>query len=181
MKNDCLNIFERIEKQRIEVVSELDSLSDEQLHFNPEPESWNLLQVAFHVMTAERLSVISIKRKVKSQKDVSKSGFKSTFRMIVLKFALKSSLKFKAPRGTDATGKNPDYDKLKADWKTVRTDLKELIYSLDESTMRGEVFNHPRVGMINMKQTLEFMETHLAHHIRQMHGIKNQPSFPSGG
>ncbi|WP_234567247.1 DinB family protein [Rhodohalobacter sp. 614A] len=181
MRNDCLKIFEKIEAQRHKMVALLDSLSDDQLHFSSEPGKWNPLQIAFHVMTAERLSVISIKRKVNSQKDFSKSGFKSAFRMIVLKLALNSSLKFKAPKRTDATGINPDYDKLKADWKSVRADLKELIHSLDESTMKSEIFNHPRVGMINMKQTLEFMETHLAHHIRQMQGIMNHPSFPSGG
>ena len=178
MKEKCLTIFEKLEKKRLDIFSELDTLSDEQLHFKIHPEKWNILQVGFHLMTAEKLSVIYMKRKTHSEEELQKAGFKSWLRLVTLKIAFHLPFKYTAPKQTDATGKDPDYENLKSDWEKVRTQLKSLIENLDETTLKSEILKHPRVGMINMKQTLEFMELHLEHHQKQIDGIIGHSSFP---
>lgn len=179
-KNQCLEIFDRLEKQHKQVFARLDTLSEEQLHFNPAPEKWNILQVIFHVMTGERLSVLYIKRKTGSGKEIPKSGLRAKIRLFLVKLAFLSPFKFKAPEMTDATGKDPEYEKLKSDWQKIREDLKTLIEELDDKTLKSELFKHPRVGMMNMKQALEFMRTHSVHHAKQIRHLMNQPYFPGG-
>ncbi|MDX1642260.1 MAG: DinB family protein [Balneolaceae bacterium] len=179
-RNQCFEIFNRLEDQRSEIFARLDTLTDEQLHHSLDPDKWNLLQIVLHVMTGEKLSVIYIKRKTGSNNDIPKSGILAKMRLFLLKVAFMSPFKFKAPKLTDATGKDPDYEKLKSDWKIVREDLKSLIKELDENTLKSELFKHPRVGMLNMKQTLEFMRTHLDHHYNQIIRIVNHPEFPDG-
>lgn len=177
-KKQCLEVFEKLEKQRSEIFEELDSLNDEQRHFSISPEKWNPLQVMIHLVTAEKLSVIYMKRKVNSDEKFQDSGFKSWLRLMTLKLAFNLPFKYTAPKRTDATGKDPDYESLKTDWKKVRSELKALIENLDEKTLKSEILKHPRVGMINMKQALDFMEIHIAHHQKQIAGIISDSSFP---
>ncbi len=177
-KQKCLDIFEKMEDQLAEIFADLDSLNDEQRHYSIDPKKWNSLQVALHLMTSEKLSLIYMKRKANSNEQLETSGFLSRLRMLVLKIAFSLPFKYTAPRITDSTGKDPEYDKLKSDWRTVRSELKSLIKDLDEETLRSEILKHPRVGMINMKQALDFMLTHIIHHKKQIKGIINHPSFP---
>lgn len=173
-----LNIFYRLEKQRAELFAELDPLNDEQRNFSIAPEKWNSVQVVLHLMTSEKLSLIYMKRMANSDENLPTSGFLSKLRLQALKLAFNLPFKYKAPRLTDATGKEPEYKKLKSDWNTVRSELRSLIKTLDDKTLKSEILKHPRVGMINMKQALDFMETHIAHHKKQIRGIINHPSFP---
>lgn len=179
-KNQCLEIFNRIEKQRNEILARLDPLTDRQLHYSLGPDKWNPLQIVFHLMTGEKLSVIYIKRKTGSDSKIPKSGILSKFHLFLLRLAFISPFKFKAPKLTDATNKGPDYEKLKSDWQNVREELKSLIEELENDTLKSKLFKHPRVGMLNMKQALEFMRTHLAHHKKQIVQIMNHPEFPAG-
>lgn len=177
----CLKTFDRIEKQRKEIFSKLDALTHEQLHYSPRAEKWNLLQIVLHLMTSEKLSVIYIKRRADSKEEVTKSGLMSKFRSFALKVGLTLPIKFTAPKMTDATGKEPDYKELKSDWQKVRSELDSLIKKLEVSTLKSEIFKHPVVGEMNMKQALEFMETHTAHHRKQIQQIMNDSSFPKRG
>jgi len=170
--------LDRIESDRINLFSELDKLSQEQLHFRKAPDKWNILQILDHLMTSEKLSVVYIKRKTSSGKSIERSGFRSRFRIFALKLAFILPIKYKAPKISDSTGKNPDYKELKSEWEEVRSDLKELIQKLDEKTLKSEIFKHPRVGLLNMEQTLEFLETHFTHHKKQFFDLINHPSFP---
>lgn len=177
-KNQCLKIFGRIEKQRKGIFLKIDALTDEQLHFSPKAEQWNLLQIVLHLVTSEKLSVIYMKIKANSDKEIPMSGLASKLRSLALKVGLMLPVKFTAPKMTDATGKDPDYHKLKSDWQKIRSELKSLIENLDDSTLESELFKHPVVGKLNMKQALKFMEMHTAHHRKQIQRLKSDASFP---
>lgn len=174
-----LTIFDSLEKQRCAIFADLDALSETQLHFSSNPARWNLLQVVLHLMTSEKLSVIYIKRKTGSGKSIPASRLLSAFRLLALNIALKLPVKYKAPKMADTTGKEPDYEKLKSEWKEVRSVLKKLIETLDDETLKSELFKHPVAGEMNMKQALKFMEIHSAHHQKQIHNILNHSLFPS--
>ncbi|MGF1670459.1 MAG: hypothetical protein ACFCU6_08425 [Balneolaceae bacterium] len=40
------------------------------------------------------------------------------------------------------------------------------------------VYKHPRAGFLNIKQALEFMESHIAHHQKQIDRIMKHAAFP---
>lgn len=170
-KDKLINQFDQIESAREDLFTDLDLLSQEQLHFRRSPGKWTILQILDHIMTSEKLSVVYIKRKTSSGKSIERSGLRSRFRIFTLKLALNLPLKYKAPKISDSTGKNPDYKELKTEWLEVRSELKELILTLDESTLMSQIFKHPIVGLLNMKQTLEFFEIHFVHHRKQIEEI----------
>lgn len=179
LKDELINQLDRVEFDRKNLCSDLDSLTISQLQFQKGAEKWNILQILDHVMTSEKLTVLYIKRKTGSAENIVNSGFRSKFRIFALKLAFILPFKYKAPKMSDSTGKNPNYEDLKSEWQEVRDNLKELIQKMDESTLKSEIFKHPIVGMLNMKQTLEFFEIHFNHHRKQINDLKDHPSFPA--
>jgi hypothetical protein len=177
-KEKLIGQLDRMESDRKDLFTKLDNLSEKQFHFRKDPEKRNILQIPDHLKTSEKLSVLYIKRKTGSGNKTAKSGFLSKFRLLSLKLAFILPIKFKAPKITDATGKDPDYKKLKSDWNEIRNDLKKLIQNLDESTLKSEIFKHTRVGMLNMEQAFEFIDTHFKHHQKQIFDLMAHSSFP---
>lgn len=177
-KKQCLDIFNSLENQRDNIFAELDLLTNEQRQFSPGPGKWNCLQILLHLKTAEKFSVIYMKKKTSSGGELPSAGFMSWLRLLALKIAFRIPYKFKAPTFIDTTGKEPEYETLKSDWNNIRIDLRGLIKNLDERILRGEIFKQPTVGRMNMKHALEFMQSHTAHHRQQIFRILNHRSFP---
>ena len=178
LKQKTLSVFTRIEEQRSEINSLYDSLSPVQLQFNPEPGEWNLLQVMRHLVTAEKQSMILIQRKLSKHQNISKTGLGAFFRHLILKIALILPLKFRAPKIAEVSENYPDYESMVSEWAEVRSDMKELISNLDGEVLSKALYIHPRAGALNIKQALEFVETHISHHQKQMKRIMAAPDFP---
>lgn len=179
MKEKTLNKFNRLENQREKLINSYNSLSEKQLRFKPGSDEWNLLQVMRHLVTSEKQSLIYIQRKVARHEDVPKAGFDSTFRHVLLKIALLLPIKFKAPKIAEVKENYPDFESMKSEWDSVRDEMKYLIENSDDNILAKALYRHPRAGMLNIKQAIEFMETHISHHLKQIQRIKNHPSFPA--
>lgn len=179
MKRKTEKAFKRLEKQRLNLLSIYRSLSDEQLRFNPGPESWNLLQVMRHLVTAEKLSLIYIQRKISRPEKTPKAGVGSRFRSLLLKLALFLPIKFKAPKIAEVEEAYPDFNEMVLEWDEVRNEYQEIISINDAEILSKALYRHPRAGLLNIKQAIEFMEDHVAHHKKQVERIMNHHSFPA--
>lgn len=178
MKLKMTCTFLKLETQRNKFTELYNSLTIEQLRFKPEPESWNLLQVMGHIVKSERLTLAYIQRKVRSNDDIPKAGFDSWFRYLVLQIAFYLPFKFKAPKIAQVDEEYPDFELMKTEWDQLRSGFKELIETTDSEILVKAVFRHPRAGMLNMKQALEFLGVHISHHQKQVERIRSHPSFP---
>lgn len=178
MKEKITRAYLKLETQKREVISLYDSLSEEQRAFNPEPDAWNLLQVLRHIVTSERLSLAYIQRKISSSSNVPKAGFDSWVRSVLLKLALYLPIKFKAPKVAQVNEVHPDYESMKTEWDQVRYGFRDLIDSNDADMLEKAIYRHPRAGMLNMLQAVEFMNIHISHHFKQMERIRSHAAFP---
>lgn len=178
MKRKTEKAFNRLEKQRMNLLSHYRSLSDEQLCFNPGSDSWNLLQVMRHLVTAEKQSLIYIQRKISHPGIAPKAGAGSRFRSLLLKLALLLPIKFKAPKIADVEEAYPDFNEMVLEWDEVRNEYQQIISNNNAEILSKALYRHPRAGMLNIKQAIEFMEDHVAHHNKQVERIRNHPKFP---
>lgn len=179
MKEKTLSVFTRLENQRRDIIKLYDTLSAKQLQFNPGLNEWNLLQVMRHLITAEKQSLIYIKRKIARHEDAPKTGLDSLLRHTLLKIALLLPIKFKAPKIAEVKEDYPDFEEMKSEWESIRNEMKNLIKESDDDILAKALYRHPRAGMLNIKQAIEFIKTHTAHHQKQISRIKNHPSFPA--
>jgi hypothetical protein len=179
MKDITTDIFNRLEIQREAFYELYGSFSQRQLTLKPGPDSWNLVQVMRHLITAEKLSLIYIKRKISGHSGhLQGAGVGSTLRFLILKLAFMLPFKYQAPKIAQVHEENPDFNSMCNEWDIVRKEYFELIETCDRATLAKAVYRHPRAGLLNMKQALEFMEIHVAHHLKQIERIQNHPDFP---
>jgi len=178
LKNKTQSTFRRIEKQREEIITLYDNHSPEQLRFNPGPGEWNMLQVMRHLVTAEKQSLLLIRRNIGRIERISTAGAGAKIRHLILRAALFLPIKFKAPKVADVTEDYPDYTGMKKEWVELREEIRQLIDNGDEELFTKAIYRHPRAGDLNLKQSLEFFEMHIAHHRKQMDRIRNNAEFP---
>ena len=180
MKKKSIDLFNQLEEQRAKLVELYNSMSPGQRAFNPQPDAWNLLQVMRHIVTAEKQSMILIKRRIGLNKKLAKTGMAATLRYLVLKIAMILPIKFKAPKIAEVHEEYPDFESMKQEWQEVRSEMKKILDETGEEQLESTVYIHPRAGLLNMNQALGFMTNHITHHLKQIRRIQNHPSFPSG-
>ena len=168
MKQKTLAVFNQIDAQKSDILLLYDSLSPGKLQFKPGPDQWNLLQVLQHLITAEQQSLAYIQRKLKAHENIPKAGLGSSARHMLLKIALYLPIKFKAPKIADVHEENPDFEQMKSEWAGIRSELQTLLENSDSKMLAKALYRHPRAGMLNLKQALEFFESHIAHHQKQI-------------
>jgi len=171
--------LDELETLRKEVVSQYDAYTSDQLTFQVNPQQWSLLQVLDHIVTAEKMSAIYIKRHLNGKKYPPAPGFKEKFRYGMLKLAFKLPFKYTAPDIVDSTGKSPDLATLQENWKTIRSELLGIVESTDKELLELGVYKHPRAGLLNMEQALDFMALHIRHHQKQIDRITSHETFPA--
>lgn len=174
--------YRKIEKQHKSLIKQLDKLSQEQLEFKPDTDSWSILQVCWHLIVAEQNSLVYMRKKVKGLDNLKKAGFMAKFRLLVLNTLVSTKLKFKAPAivalDENATA-NLKYEDVKSKWLEVREDLRYFADKLDHKASEKLIFKHPILGMFNIYQAFSFMSTHVQHHLYQVERIKSSKGFPS--
>ncbi|MFO7799093.1 DinB family protein [Rhodohalobacter sp.] len=178
MKDRTISAYNELEKQREDFLNLYRQQNREQLRFKSETESWNMLQVMRHLVTAESLSLVYIKRKLRDAENIPKVGVKAKLRAFLLKMALALPIKFKAPKIAEVKEDYPDFDSTIEEWNSVREELKELLLNADEEIFSKTIYKHPRAGYLTLKQTVNFMEDHIGHHQKQVDRIMHHPQFP---
>ena len=179
MKQKTLQAFDRLEKQRQEIQAFCKEFSDEQLRFKPETDSWSMLQVLRHLVTAESQSVKLIKRKMSRADELPNVNMQARGRALLLKIALALPLKFKAPKIAEVQEEAPDFEKLLNEWTQVRNDFHALLSETGDENYAKTVYQHPRAGYLTLKQAIEFMEDHIRHHQKQIERIRRDKNFPA--
>jgi len=179
MSEDHIARLKELETLRKDIISRYDVYTTDQLTFKPDPDHWNLLQVLDHIVTSEKMSAIYIKRQLNGKKYPPAPGMKSSIRYGLLKTAFKLPFRYKAPSIVDPTGKNPDLNQLQESWKTIRQEFHTIIESTDEELLDLGVYKHPRAGLLNMEQALDFMIIHIRHHQKQIERITADEKFPA--
>ena len=103
----------------------------------------------------------------------------SSFRYGILKAAFKLPFRYKSPSIVDSTDKSPDHNSLQESWNIIRQEFRTIIENTDEELLDLGIYKHPRTGVMNMEQTLDFMITHIRHHQKQMNRITGNEKFPA--
>ena len=124
------------------------------------------------------------KKKDKSGRKIGKGGdvgeglrktsLLTAIRSRVLRLALRLPfLRFKAPKYLAALTPEtvPPVAELRTEWERVRRQLEQTLNEFPSQLLNRDIFKHPRSGMLNIYQTLDFMLDHVLHHQKQLERI----------
>lgn len=171
MSSALLTKYNSLEKERQLLFTELNKKSAEELNFKPHPSSWSIIQAVHHVMNAEKLAVDYMSKKIKGINSSPKTGLSAKLRFFLLKLALQTSIKFKAPKVLADPPANEPLQNIISQWNESRQKLKGLLENFPPEHENKEVFKNLVAGKLNIHQALGWMDDHFSHHLVQIERI----------
>lgn len=164
-----LKLFDDLERDRLALYAQLETLTETVLTAEPAPQKWNVAQVITHLAIAEEgaLAYLRKKRDLGAHKPVS---FSSRWRMAALRAALNLPLKYKAPVIV-ATVPVTTYSEAMTRWTSVRNAMRSTYGSIPDNELGHDLFKHPMAGKFDLIQSVKFMHDHMRHHEKQIERI----------
>jgi uncharacterized damage-inducible protein DinB len=166
-------LFERLEKQRINLLLQLETYPNEKLNLPAANNKWSVNQIIEHLILAEEISIKSIQAKVLTAKHFEPTGLRTAVRKLLLRIFLRSPLKFTAPALVSNPHSTTEIADLKTKWDTVRIQLKELLEWLPEHVLTKCIYKHPVAGKMSIYGGLDFMYEHVRRHRLQIFKVLN--------
>jgi uncharacterized damage-inducible protein DinB len=161
-------IFDSLETQRNQLFISLNSLTVEKLNQQP-TNGWSINQVIAHLIAAERLSVLYLRKKIQAINEVENTGLIEELKMIVIILSQRLPFKFKAPKTVvENTKSSTSLHQLEQEWNAVRNELKIVLEKFNDDQIKRKIFKHVVAGKLNIQQTLIFFREHIIHHQKQI-------------
>lgn len=152
--------------------AKLSSYPDEIFQRSPPINGWSYSEVYSHIFDSSLLSLIALENSAKGKGEDKPTHF--VVKLILLLGSLPPAKKYKVPKRLA--------DRVKKISKTEAMDFilefeKTLVdaYPLVANANEKCKTKHPRLGYLNAKQWLRFIEIHLKHHLKQL--VRIEKSF----
>lgn len=170
MKEKILAANKRYTNQVDALLNELAPLGDDLLNRTPADGGWSAMQTLHHLILVEENSLAYIHKKLSFNPELPKSGLGAWFKMWLLRITLRSPIKFKAPKSASAE-RIPEYATFadtRAQWHKIRAEWTAFFENMPIELEDKAVYRHPRVGLINWLQMLDFIQAHFERHRLQV-------------
>jgi hypothetical protein len=168
VRSELQRRLERLEATRAGVVARIENIDHTTLNRPRADGGWSVLQVLHHVIVAESGTLRYISKKMLAGPSLPRAGLKSRLRLWALQVTLASPLRFRAPGTIGDVPDETDPAELKAHWDDVRVSWKEFLDGFPGELLDRMVFRHGMVGLMGLRDTLGFLQSHLDHHVRQV-------------
>ncbi len=148
------------------LLQELAPLSHDLLNRKPADGGWSAMQTLHHLILVEENSRAYIRKKLGFNPKVEKSGFWTPLKMLLLRVTLRSPIKFSAPKSASAERipDSADFAETQAQWQKIRADWTTFFETMPPELQDKAVYRHPRIGLINWLQMLDFLSEHFDRH-----------------
>ena len=172
--------FERIERQRRDLVAGLARRDPAALSFQPLPGAWSMNQVIEHLVIAEE-GLMTLVEQRPAKPVALKDRIRSAIVLRIIYRVLDSKRKVKVPRPTlNPSGEDLGLQELAGRWEAVRRRMERALEAVSARTARERPIGHPLAKWLTWDQGLEFLYRHVRHHERQIGRIEAaRPPTPS--
>jgi uncharacterized damage-inducible protein DinB len=161
--------LDRMERRRATLLEHLATMSPAQLTDRPATGGWAVLDVVQHVVIVEELVVRALGTRPGPLPLAER--IRSGLRLTALRIYLRGGGRVQAPTPAILPQRSVPLDELRARWDRTRAALASALASFGPTDLVRPMMKHPIVGKLTPAQTLTFLDTHLAHHSRQIDRI----------
>ncbi len=162
---------------RDEMLSALDGLSEAQLNYKPDAETWSLAEITEHLAITENGIFGMVEQSLKTPADPSRRGEITMTDEQVLGFIEDRSTKVKTQKQMEPTGQFGDFEATLEAFKDSREDHIDYLKDTDDD-LRNHYAQLP-FGTLDGLQVILFMSGHTDRHVQQMHELMSAPDFPA--
>ena len=178
MQKDCVTLFDQLETRRKILFKKLDLVDTDLLAFSPGIKKWSVLQVCYHLIRSEELSLVYLQKKISYDTHIQPAGIGSVIRSALLYWALRLPFKLPAPKRVAEFPGDLQWPQLKTQWIQIRNGIKAVIENLPEGYDKKLVYRHPFSGRMTLYQMLTFFDAHIHRHEKQIELLITETSLP---
>jgi uncharacterized damage-inducible protein DinB len=175
MNASLQKLFDKIELQRTTLLHSISHLTEEQLNTRIIPGKWSVAEILSHIISAERLSLMYLHKKILAIDSTQDSGLWEEVKINLLKISQRMpGLKFKVPRALEE--KMTQYNSISAmtaEWNLVRKELADFLDKIPDTKIERMIYRHARAGYLNVRHALIFFREHIIHHTPQIKRLVN--------
>lgn len=157
--------FDEIERVRLNLLAELDSLNPRQLRSRPGEGKWCLEEVVEHLVMAEREVLLHPRDPL--AKPAGKPGMRAQLMLGVVLLVLRLNIPVPVPSAEMLPTGRKRLPALIQEWAQQRACSERFLKHVTPETMHWQVFFHPIAGRINVPQALRLSTSHMLYHARQ--------------
>jgi len=149
--------------------SKLSFYTDDIFELTPPIGGWSYSEVYAHIFDASLLSLISLDDSITGKGEKEPTHF--IVKLILLLGSLPPAKKYKVPKRLAARVKKINKPEALDFIIEFETALKKYYPKIATADLQLKT-KHPRLGYLNAKQWLRFIEIHLKHHLKQLERIE---------
>lgn len=148
----------------------LNKLDEEDFVLSPPIGGWSYSEVYSHIFDSSLLSLMALNNCIKEEGEKKPTIFGA--KMILLFGTLPPGKKYKVPKRLAERVKKINLMAAQQFITDFELQLGKTYPQIDNANLKFKV-KHPRLGYLNAKQWLRFIEIHLNHHLKQLKRIEN--------
>lgn len=164
-----------LQNSRDSVLNTLEGMTDEQLHFKPDEDSWSLAEITEHLAIVEGAVNELIEQTLNSPADAEKKSDHSDDE--ILGMIRDRSQKVKTQPSMEPTEKFGGFGESLKTFKSRRNESISYVKTTDDDLR--EHFTQMPFGTVDAYQLILFMSGHTDRHVQQMHEVISDDNFPS--
>jgi hypothetical protein len=163
--------FAKCERLKSAMLAEVSAWSAERRNFRATPESWSAVCLLDHLVKVDRGVLGNLRHHLPAGRPVK---FKNVWRGALVFGTLALPTRVEMPTGAGPIGPSQDaqFATVTAQWNEVRSEMSELLKSLQPEQFRTGLFRHPLSGWMNIHRTMQFLYAHMFHHKYQLARIR---------
>lgn len=150
--------------------AQLTTKGEESFVLTPPIGGWSYSEVYSHIFDASLLSLIALNNCLKGEGEIKPTHFAT--KMILFFGSLPPGKKYKVPKRLAERVKKINLLAAQQFITDFELQLLKLYPLINEANVKIKT-KHPRLGYLNAKQWLRFIEIHLNHHFKQLKRIEN--------
>ena len=159
-----------------EMLYALDGLSEAQLYYKPDAETWSLVEITEHLAITENMIFGMLQESLKTPADPSRRGEVKMSDEQILGLIEDRTNKVKTQIPMEPTGKFGDFESTLKMFTDSRRDHIDYVKKTDDD-LRNHYAQFP-FGTVDGFQVILFMSGHTDRHVKQMHELMSGADFP---
>ena len=164
-------LLNELEDRKSELLQDLKSYSDDDLHFQPGPDRWSLTMVLQHIILGEkgiRLTEAKLRHNPVRLQLRPGEMFDLVLDVLEKDIPVEVPDKFAEPDGSMGL------EELISMWNDERQQLSDLLTGVTEKTLKDVMFSHAAAGPLDPIRTLKLAIAHFDTHRRQIDKMKSE-------
>jgi len=170
-----------LKETRQEFLDEISGLSEAQMRYKPNADTWSVAEIAEHIVIVEdRLFGLITEKILKAPAQPEFKGAKGPRvrdDAVIMAVTNREAKKFKAPEIVQPTGQITAKSDLIGNFEKLRARTLSYV-EMTKEDMRGHFADNPVMGVIDAYQWMLFMGAHSERHTAQIRELKSNSMFP---